>query len=223
MKYIAVLFAFLGVAFSAHAQSTGSAPSEPWKNITLGPLFSAGAAVDAGTVAKGSKTNYAFAFSAGADVDFPVTPNFAANLALAYDARSINFHDQNTDANKVDYTFGYFEIRPELRFSGFMIGLGIGVPVSASATGGGTVTSPAIGSSAMNTLFEVRLGGMIPVVESNTGSLDFTIEGSYAFTKIVSTGAPLAFSGTSTSTSDNNGPLASVQLGVKYLFDLTNY
>ena len=229
MKYAAVFFLFFSILSTARAQTASTTPPDtaapaPWKDITLGPLFSAGAAVNAGTVADGAKTSSAFAFSAGADADFPLNQNIAFNLGLAYDARGINFHDQNADTNKVDYTFGYFEIRPELRFSGFLIGVGLGIPVSASATGGGTTKAPSIGSSAMNTLFELRLGGSIPVIETDNGVLDFTVEGAYAFTHIVSNG-PLPYYDSSKNppSSDNNGSLASAEIGVKYLFDLTHH
>ncbi len=224
MKYIAVFFLFVGFIPATHAQTAkpDTTIPEPWKDITLGPLFSAGEAVNAGTVALGAKTSMAFAVSVGADADFPVTQNFALNLGLAYDARGINFHQENADTNKVDYTFSYFEFRPELRFSGFMIGVGLGIPVSVNATGGGRTNAPSIGSSAMNTLFELRLGGVIPVVQGDNGSLDFTVEGSYAFTKITS--GPLQYWGASqpTDNSNNNGPLASAEIGIKYLFDLTH-
>ncbi len=221
MKNAAVLIALLvGTLSSARAQTATMVTSEDtWKDIKLGPLFSAGEAISAGTVANGAKTSSAFAFSLGADADFPLNPNISFNLALAYDARGINFHDQNDANNKVDYTFGYFEFRPEFRFSGFLIGIGVGIPVSASATGGGTVPSPPIGSSSMTTLFEVRLGGVVPIVQSSSGVLNFTVEGAYAFTQI--TNASLQPYLTSSQTSQNNGPLASAEIGLQYLFDLT--
>ena len=225
MKYIAVFFLFVGFIPATHAQTAkpDTTIPEPWKDITLGPLFSAGEAVNAGTVALGAKTSMAFAFSAGADADFPVTQNFALNLGLAYDARGINFHQENADTNKVDYIFSYFEFRPELRFSGFMIGVGVGIPVYWSDIGGGTVTTFLPKLSSMTTLFELRLGGSIPIVENDNGTLDFTVEGSYAFTNIVSNG-PLPYYDLSKSppSSDNNGPLASAEIGIKYLFDLTH-
>ncbi len=223
MKYATVFFLLLSASI-AHAQTSDTAAvPEPWKDIRLGPIFSAGAAANAGTVAEGSKTAYAFAFSAGAIADYPLNQNIAFDLGLAYDARGINFHDLRSDSNKVDYTFGYFNIRPEFRFSGFLIGVGIGIPVSFSANGGGTAKAPALGASAMTTLFELRLGGTIPIIQSDLGELDFTVDGSYAFSSIVSdANGPLPYSGTSTNHTDNNGPLATAEIGLKYLFNLTH-
>ncbi len=228
MKYIAVFFLLVGFIPATHAQTAKPDTTTPelWKDITLGPLFSAGQAVNAGTVGSGTKTSMAFAFSVGADADFPLNPNIALHLGVAYDARGVNFHEQNDANNKVDYTFGYFEFRPEFRFSGFLIGVGLGIPVSASATGGGLTKAPSLGASAMGTLFELRLGGEIPVIQTDNGTFYFTLEGSYAFTSIVSNSndAPLPYYDVNNvpPTTDNNGPLASAELGIKYLFDLTH-
>ncbi len=233
MKYITVLIVlFFGYISTANAQNSAEAKTSamdttivpaPWKDITLGPIFSAGAAVDAGNVAMGAKTSSAFAFSAGADGEVPITQTFAFNLGLVYDQRGINFHQQNNDNNEVDYTLGYFNIRPEFRFSGLMIGIGLGIPVSASFKASGYVNpAPNIGTSALSTLFELRLGGEIPILTTDLGTLDFTLEASYAFSKIVSNG-PLPYfdAAQSYQSTDNNGPLASGEIGVKYLFDLT--
>jgi hypothetical protein len=225
MKKTAILLALLlGIISTARAQTTALTAEDTWKDIKLGPFVSAGEAVSAGTVAIGAKTGSAFAFSAGADADFPLNPNISFNLALGYDARGINFHDQSTTSNEADYTFGYFVLRPEFRFSGFLLGVGVGIPVSASVTNTGSVSPETpVTSSSMATLFEIRLGGAIPIVQSSTGVLNLTIDAAYAFTQIVSKG-PLAFYPSTASnipSSQNNGPLASAELGFQYLFDLT--
>ncbi len=231
MKYT-LLFAFVLAFFStAHAQTTSLTAEDTWKDIKVGPLFSAGESVSAGTVANGAKTSSAFAFSAGAIADFPLNAHIAFTLGLAYDMRGINYHDQDNDANKVDYTFSYFEIRPEFRFSGFLLGVGIGIPVSATATAGGNIlppggaivsqSAPSVGSSSMDPLIEIRLGGEIPILQSSSGDLNLTIDGAYAFTQISKNPlTPYSITATPKST-ENNGPLASVELGLQYLFDLT--
>ncbi len=223
MKFTALfIVGFFGLLSNSYAQNASAPPPSTWSDIKLGPLFSAGEAVSAGTVANGAKTANEFAFSAGANADFPLNPNISLDLAIAYDAREINFHDQDNTSNGVNYNLGYYEIRPEFRFSGFLVGVGIGLPASISSTGLGTLSSnPTTPSTSdMKTLFELRLGGAIPVVQSAMGVLNVTIEASYAFTQITNVALIPYASGTPPPNSSNNGPLATAELGLQYLFDL---
>jgi hypothetical protein len=226
--FVALLFGFLFTGFlsTAHAQGTASLTAEDsWKDIKIGPFFSGGEAVSAGTVANGAKTSTAFAFSAGADADFPLNQNIAFNLGVAYDARGIGFYQQDNSSNKVSYNFSYLELRPEFRFSGFLLGVGVGLPVSASSSVGGNIlpqTATPVGPSGMNVLFEIRLGGAIPILQSSSGVLNLTLEGAYAFTQITTNTALTPYNPLITPpTSSNNGPLASAEIGFQYLFDLT--
>ena len=219
---VALLFGYMS---SAYAQGAASLTAEDaWKDIKVGPLFSGGASVNAGTVGNGSKTGDDFAWSLGADADFPVTQNFAINLALAYDARGINFYNQGATNEIATYNFGYLVLRPELRISSFLLGVGVGLPVSASVTNAGVSPETPVTPSSMNMLFEIRLGASVPIMQSSSGVLNLTIEGAYAFTQIVSNG-PLAYYSSAVNpvvpSTSNNGPLASGEVGIQYLFDLT--
>jgi hypothetical protein len=212
MKWVTLLFAIsFGTIPSAHAQRASIYDLMPdqWKDIKLGPFVSVGECLNTGTV---SSTSPGFAYSAGAVAEFPVTQNISFTLALAYDAMSVYF-------DQVGYSFNYVAIRPEFSFNGLLIAVGIGLPVSSSATGtSGSTTN--FGTSAMNTLFQIRFGGCIPLLRSTTGELDLTIEGAYAFTQIVS--SELTPSGTTMTSAStiNNGPLATGEIGIQYLFDL---
>lgn len=62
-------------------------------------------------------------------------------------------------------------------------------------------------------LLEARIGGSIPIVQTDKADLRFVIEGSYGFTQIFKSSL---VSGQDT---NDNGPLASLQLGFAYLFD----
>jgi hypothetical protein len=220
---VVLLFGFISVT---HGQGTASLTAEnTWQDIKIGPLFTGGASVNAGSVGNGSKTGDDFAWSLGADADFPITQNFSFNLTLAYDARGINFYDQALTSDVANYTFGYLAIRPELRFSDFLLGVGVGLPITASETNNVAINPQTpVTTSSMNVLFEIRLGAAIPILQSSSGVLNFTIEGAYAFTQIVSKG-PLAYYSSSVNpavpSTSNNGPLATGEVGFQYLFDLT--
>src|SRR6266498_3602445 len=61
------------LSLPAHAQSGMS--TENWKNIKVGPFFTAGAAINAGEVADGQKTSPRFSWAAGAKGYLPFSPS----------------------------------------------------------------------------------------------------------------------------------------------------
>ncbi len=213
MKWIAIVLAVTFVSISsAHAQraSIFDAQPDPWKDIKLGPFVVAGECLNMGTV---STTSPGFSYTAGAIAEFPITRKVSFNVALAYDAMSVYFDD-------IGYHLNYVAIRPEFLYNQIAIGVDIGVPASSSATGT-SGSSINVETSSMNTLFEIRLGGYIPLSKSPTGVLDLTAEGTYALTNIARSG----MSGTTmtSSSSVNNGPLATGEIGIQYLFDLAGH
>jgi hypothetical protein len=219
---VALLFSFIS---STHAQEAFTpAASDTWKDIKLGPMFMPGISANAGSVANGTKTDAVdFSWAAGVVADFPFSPNLGLQFGLGYDNRTVGFHDQATADTSITYTFSYFSLRPELRIGDFLIGLGIGIPVGASTTASSDAAvmnkSQTFGASNMNVLLEGRVGAAIPVIQAANGNeLRFLISASYAFSQIVS--SPLLPSDGATNKTDNSGPLATLQLGFAYLFDL---
>ena len=183
---------------------------------------------DAGNVANGTKTKPVnFSWSLGALADFPFTPTLGVQAGLGYDARTVEFHDQKSGDTSIAYTFSYFALRPELRIGDFIVGIGIDFPLGASTTASASASrlnaSQSLGATSLNTMIEARIGAAVPVFQSDNGNeLKFLLDASYAFSNIVSDNfAPLRPNDNNTSNkSYNNGPLATVQLGFAYLFDL---
>jgi hypothetical protein len=216
-RVLSLISVFLCVVITvSHAQDA----TPEWKHLRVGPMFTAGASVNAGDIAQGWKTSPKFSYSIGALLDLPLTPNISADLTVGYNARSINFHDQaNPDKRKYDYTFGYAVLQPEFRFSSFILGFGVGMPISGNEDYIPAVdaqpVSRSISAGSLGTLFEIRLGADIPIMESETGKLAVLIHGAYALTKNYTTNSPFG------SLTENNGPLATLQAGVCYLFDFT--
>jgi hypothetical protein len=218
-RFSVFVFCIVTFAITSSPRCQSAVGSDSWKNVTLGPFFMPGASVEAGTVATGAKTNMQFSWCLGAVSCFPFSPSFGLQLAVCYDDRAVGFYDQNNSNNYINYTFSYFSLRPEFMIGDFLIGLGIGIPVGASTTAGGTETAPTLGSSSMNPLIEGRIGASIPVVVADNGnSLRFMIDGSYAFSQITS--GPLQPAYGSTDKTKNNGPFGTLQLGFAYLFNL---
>ena len=229
---LAILALSLITVIPAQAQS-GMALAN-WSDIKVGAMFTAGAATNAGSVETGWKTSPAFSFSGGALAIIPLSANIAFDLGVCYASRAVGFHLESSTDVGVDYSLGYLSIEPGFNLGGFTIGLGIGLPMSASATlknipaiPGFTTAPPfTITTSDLNMLIEVRVGGSIPLMQSDKNELRLLIDGSYAFSGIIkSASLPTAAMWLSNrgekgyGDTMNNGPLASLQIGVAYLFD----
>ena len=124
--------------------------------------------------------------------------------------------------------YQYFNISPNLYLGGFTLGFNFGFPISAKFKDY-EIDNPNISSleqylgeneadsENLNTLIEVTIGGMIPVLADETGRLNIIIRASYTFSNL--------YEG-----SDNLNQLfkvsypeiipASVSLGIDYLFNI---
>ncbi|HEY3874294.1 MAG TPA: hypothetical protein VGM92_02360 [Candidatus Kapabacteria bacterium] len=232
-----ILLALFCIVFSASSlQAQGSSADAPATNasatnasatndIRLGAVFMPGLSANAGTVANGTKTDATdFSWALGALADFPLNQNIGIQVGLCYDNRTVGFHDQATSDTSNKYTFSYFSFRPELRIGDFVVGLGLGVPIGASSTASadskGQNAPTTLAASNMNFLLEGRIGAAVPIVDMQNGNeIKFHVEAAYAFSQIVS--SPLTPNDGSQNKTENSGPIASVQLGISYLFDLT--
>ncbi len=217
MKTMYVLLALLlsPLANNAGAQSPFGEIQEGVMDIKAGPMATAGAALNAGEVSTGSKTSPGFAYTPGGMIDFTYTHHLGFDLGVVYDVRQVNFHDQANSASGLDYTFRYISFRPEFRFSGFLLGVGLGMPVGVGTSASGGASSPTVRLGDVNALFEGRIGGMVELVKGDAGTLDFLIEGSYAFSRNLTDTWLHGADDTK-----NNGPMATAQAGLCYLFDV---
>ena len=214
---LAALLVTVGIVSTTRAQS-GMAV-ENWGDIRLGPMFTAGESLNAGTVNSGTKTGALFAFTGGAVALFPFTSNFGLQVGLAYDSRGVNFHDEsNENTHMYNYNFSYLSLQPEFDFSGFLIGFGFGLPMGASMTTSSDFTpSAAPTTSDINFLVEGRIGANITIINSDESQLKLMIVAAYPFTKIQKN---IGLAG-AVNADNNNGPLATAQIGLSYMFDLT--
>jgi hypothetical protein len=209
------LFIVVFITTSSHAQSGMSI--ENWSDIKVGPMFTAGLSLNAGNVESDTKTGTRFAFTGGALGMFPFSSHISLLLGLAYDDRGVNYHLQNDANTYVNYSFSYLSLQPMIDLGGFMIGLGFGLPMGASASPSSGRNDPTPSTSNMNFMVEGRIGGAIPIIESDQGQLQLLISAAYPFTNIQKN---IGFFG-STDATHNNGSLATGQIGLTYLFDLT--
>lgn len=191
---------------TAHAQSGMSV--ENWKDIKVGPMFTGGLAIHAGSADTILPPKSGFAFSAGGRMQYPFSTNMALDVAVCYDSRSISA-ETSDGTIKTTSTVSYISLRPGFNIGGFTIGLGLGLPIGFSADLNGS--SVPTSTSDLGMLIEGRAGASVSMMEFDNGNqLRLLLEGSYGFTKINKT-AP--------SDEKNNGPLATAEIGLAYYFD----
>ena len=210
-----LLSAVLGVAENVMAQKEGEGAQSGKTNdgtLFLGPIFNGGQNFHTGTLASGWKSSARFAWSAGADAHYLITDGLGLDMQVVYDVRGLYLYDSLR--NSTNSKLNYLSLRPELNFGSFLLGLGIGIPLgSSSEIGSALTTQETTGDgSGMNLMLEVRVGLSIPVMESDFGLLKINLGGSYCFTRISNS---VVWSDPTI----NNGPLASIGIGVVYLFN----
>ncbi len=143
-----------------------------------------------------------------------------------------------TDDNIIKEQYSYIGIFPHLFFSGFVVGCNIGLPSSASTVSksgtdvsvlypGVPMNPPAMKvdySSLMNTMFELKLGGRLPVSDDALGRLNIDVMLGYSLTHIYADGHNYYGSynndgkGTVIYNSDDNPLPVSLSLGISYQF-----
>ena len=183
-------------------------------SVNVGPMALAGVALSTGSITPGMKTTPGLAYAPGALIDFTYSRTVGFELGMAYDSRTTTFHNVADPGSVIDYTFGFITLRPELRVDGFLVGVGLGLPVTVSTTVRSGASVPAVRLADVNPLFEGRVGGMVELTSNRVGTLDLLVEGSYAFSRNLT---DAWFHGTDETR--NNGPIATVELGVCYLFN----
>ncbi len=211
-----VLAVLVAVAAPAEAQM---------KQIYLGPslLFKGG--TNAGNIQEGAKTGFNF----HAIPDLGVTFKFmfskssgaGAILDLEYATYSFRMRPESesaaTDENTFIFKPSYFSIAPSLYLSGVTIGAAFGFPMAYNVSNvAGTDLSSIAGTTdnLSSPSIELRLGGMITVLESDLGQLNVLIRGGYMVTGLYNKDY---FDGGS---DEFNPKMVSGGLGLNYLFDL---
>ncbi len=160
----------------------------------------------------GRKGGPGFAPEFGAMVYLPFGKKSPVGVSFEIGANSYSFinkpNKDATDDNTITEKYNYFTFAPSLNLAGFKLGVLFGFPTSASAlNGAGTsmagataydsasyaqylierITNPDAVydpdlSEFLGTLVEARIGGMIPLLDDDTGRLDLHLQAGYVLT-----------------------------------------
>ena len=136
---IALLLA-LGIASSANAQTKSYLPPAPpkdtskflvFKDISIGPYFTAGASRQIANLPDGWTSQPKFANAFGITLDASVGPAFGIGLTALYEARALYAAD--SIGNNIFLSLGYVALQPSIRIFWLLVGIAFDFPMSGSA------------------------------------------------------------------------------------------
>ena len=187
-------------------------------SMAVGPYLMLKAGVNAGTIPTGFKTAVVFngAPDFGAEFYLPFTKSLPVGASLDFGLQTYGILSKPSSGASDDNTFTtkyhYIAISPSFVASIVSLGFTFGIPsgVSTSNTSG-TYTNNG-STSDMATIVEAHIGVAVPILNDNTGRLNFLVMGSY-----VLTGMDAPSSGAVTS---YNPVVASLGVGFNYLFKI---
>ena len=108
--------------------------------------------------------------------------------------------------------FHYFNLGVGFEFSSMFLSLNLGLPSSGKSSSGKwgiyVVVPPDLKTEEMNTMFQIRFGGAIPIFQNRIGSLNFLIFGDYFLV------------GALTQELNYNPRVASLSIGLNYMFNI---
>lgn len=149
-------------------------------------------------VAEGFKTGPLFGADMGITTLFPFGKgsNFGAGFDLGHATYGYIVKPENedsaTDFNTVQERYNYINFAPFVYVAGFTLGINVGFPnyaygryiegrtVNLLTDSSGIALRPGLEvTKFLSTLLEVRLGGMIPLITTETGRLNLNLQAGY--------------------------------------------
>lgn len=195
--------------------SVGVSQTQTW--IGLGPSLSVKPGVNMSDIPDKHKTGLtvvvpdfgATLLMSLKNVKLGVMLDLGYNTSKVLDKPNDGATDENTDITSIHY----FNIGPSFTYSGILIGLNYGIPLSGDTTNkAGTKVREFPNTDNVNSLLELRFGGTIPLVEDPTGRFCITIMGNYMLSSLYKDyDKPV-----------NNPTIGSISVGFSYLFTISN-
>jgi len=191
------------------------------QTLFVGPgiLFKGG--LNAGDIPEGSKTtaNINFVPDINGTLKYIFAKESGVGLLfdLGYNTASYRMRPENeqiaNDNNTYIYKVGFVMFAPSLYLSGFTLGAGVGLPVSSTVSNvSGTSSSTASDlSNHASPYVEIRIGGMIQALKTESGELNIVVQGGYGVTGLYQS---------STGNVPYNPRPVTFGIGVNYLFSV---
>lgn len=218
MKYISILI-FLSIIATGLAQKNSELLEGARINYPfgVGPFIFAKAGVNAADVREGIKNGVAMSplpdFGVTGYIPFNEESKIGATIDIAYSTYAYQKKLHGDEGNPWIDKFHYFTISPSIHVWGFLLGLGLGIPLGGEYD----KQNLELKSDYMSFMVELRIGAMIPIVESDFGRLNILIMGGYFLTGQFT--EQFAKSGYIGGEGFNTHP-ASLGLGINYIFNI---
>jgi hypothetical protein len=183
----AVLFAAT-LAPALHAQ--GYSGRYATAGLTVGADFAGGASLIV-QPPDGQKLGPIFAWRAGVDATYPLTPVISAGLGLGIDSRGTELRDIDNSEHYRITRVSYFTITPSFNFNAFSIGLNMGIPMGGSNTTKLGLLATEVTSDMSSDEFdrvefmlEPRIGTSVVLLDDDNGALTMTLSGGYTLSTL---------------------------------------
>jgi hypothetical protein len=187
-----------------------------------------------GNVSEGSETHPSPAFITGLMAGVHTGNDFAILSALTYESRSIYFQARGESAFNQRISINYIALPIGFKWREFFLLAVMGFPVSAYQTFKPhswiyttednpdpivVFTTGPMEFSSEDMLLDLRIGGLIPLMEFNNNHLDLQMQASYSLSNLVKEGfhASQSFD---PSERVMKSPVATLQVGLAYFFSL---
>ncbi len=160
---------------------TPIAYSQESNRFLIGPSLGMKAGVNGAPSLEGRKNGLAFNGIPEIGVSAFYWLSDTSNLAITFDLSYSTYSFlQKSGINDKEFTekFSYFKFGADFYFSHFLLGFGVGLPLS------GDIEGNEIDTKILNALTEIRLAGWLPVVSDETGTLNLFIQASYMLTGV---------------------------------------
>jgi hypothetical protein len=204
-----------------------------FKDITIGPYFTAGYSRQTQKLPDGWHSNPLFAFTFGGTIDATINSWLGVTLSALYDSRDL-YLATSGDADNIDLNIGYIAIQPSVRIFWLLIGLAFDIPMNGSAVEHVAsfanprtqTTAPYAGNlnadtGDLSTLTELRATLSIPILQAESGVLHLIVSGNYPLGQTLSGTTSFDTTGHfSGIRAPGQGPLPTVEVGLTYQFDI---
>ncbi len=163
-------------------------PAKASDGFTAGISFLPGASMTIDPP-EGMKVSPVFAYRVGGTLSYPFSPTIAGTFDLGLENRGTQLRPENNSDVFSRTNVQYFYLTPGFNFSGFWLGLNLGVPLGGSVTSGDDDDSETedldeASEDRLEFLLEPRLGGIIPIVDDDFGVLSVHISGGFSINEM---------------------------------------
>jgi hypothetical protein len=220
-QFLAIIALILSSSF-LYSQATKFTADEVYP-FGAGLFVAAKAGVNTLDSPDGIKNAYTFSsmpdIGAQIYVPFGTETNLGATLDFAYLNHGYKMHVWNDKEDNWSDKLSYFSISPNIHISGFLIGMNIGIPLSASSDiAANHKYFYEYSSDSLGLMLDIHVGALVPIVKTEFGRLNLYVQAEYPLSGVFKNDLVFSNPSVSTTKSFNIQPVA-LKFGLSYIFN----